>query len=151
MVSTAATASATATSSRRWRMAAIASEPRSVSSLLRPRLGTLPHPRQRALSGRRRARRRPRDGRLRGPRSPTIDRQSHDHARAFAEPALDPHVAAMQAEQALHDGQAETGAVVAAIIGGARLEERLAEPRQIVLRNPHAVVLDRHRKPRAFA
>ena len=56
---------------------------------------------------------------------------------------MDIHVAAVQAHQALHDRQAEAGAVVPPVVGGARLEEGLAEPRQIGLADADAGILDR--------
>ena len=75
-----------------------------------------------------------------------IDRQAHGHARALAQPAADIHLAAVQPHQALDDRQAEPGAVVAAVVGRARLEERLAEARQIVVADADAGVLDRERR-----
>ena len=62
-------------------------------------------------------------------------------------------VAAMQLDQALDDRQAEAGAVVTAVIGGARLEERIADAAQIVLADADAGVLDRdgHMRGVAFA
>ena len=54
------------------------------------------------------------------------------HGGAFVELALHVHLAAVQADQALDDRQAEAGALVAALIGLAGLEERIADPLQIV-------------------
>ena len=65
------------------------------------------------------------------------------HARALAQPACDVHLAAVQRHQALHDRKPEPGAVMAAIIGAARLEERPADARQIVGADANAGVLDR--------
>src|SRR5215831_217209 len=52
-----------------------------------------------------------------------VDRQTHGHPRAGAEPAADVHVAAVQTHQAFDDRQAETGAVVPPVIRCARLEK----------------------------
>ena len=52
--------------------------------------------------------------------------QPHGDARSLSEPALDVDLAAMQMHQAFDDRQAKSGAVVAAIIGGASLEKCLA-------------------------
>ena len=51
-------------------------------------------------------------------------------------------LAAMQLDQALHDRQAEAGAVMGAVVGGAHLEERIADMAQIVLADADAGVLD---------
>ena len=89
--------------------------------------------------------------RLRRPRAFAIDRQPHGHARAVAEPARDIHLAAVQPHQAFDDRQPEPGAVMAAVVGGARLKEGFAEPRQIVLADADAGVLDRERDLGTFA
>ena len=52
-------------------------------------------------------------------------------------------LAAVQRHQALDDRKPEAGAVVAAVVGGARLEERPADARQIVGADADAGVLDR--------
>ena len=77
------------------------------------------------------------------PRAFAIDRQPHRHPRPLAQPAADIHVAAVQPHQALDDRQAEAGAVVPAVVGRARLEEGLAQPRQVVLADADAGILDR--------
>ena len=60
-------------------------------------------------------------------------------------------LAAVQRDQALDDRQAEPGAVVAAVVGRARLEERIADARQIVGADADAGVLDRDRRCGALA
>ena len=72
-----------------------------------------------------------------------IERQPHGDARALAEFAFHLDIAAMQADEAFHDGEAETGAVMAAVMAGARLEERIADARQVGFADADAVVLDR--------
>ncbi len=57
----------------------------------------------------------------------------------------------MQRQQPLDDRQAEPGAVVAAVVARARLEERIADARQIVGADADAGVLDRDRRCAAFA
>src|SRR3954462_14102395 len=58
--------------------------------------------------------------------------QGGDHDRPLADPALNLQIAAMHGDQALDDRQAETGALVAALVQAfARLEERIADPREI--------------------
>ena len=54
------------------------------------------------------------------------------------------------ADQAFHDRQAEAGAFVAAVIGLPRLEERIADPRQIVGADADAGILDREHQPGAL-
>ena len=51
-------------------------------------------------------------------------------------------LAAVQPHQALDDGKSETGAAVAAVVGGARLKVRLADAREIFVADADAVVLD---------
>ncbi len=72
-----------------------------------------------------------------------IDRQVDRDARALAQPAGDLHAAAVQRHQALDDREAEPGAVVAAVVGRARLEERIADARQILGADADAGILDR--------
>src|SRR5262245_61329961 len=72
-----------------------------------------------------------------------VNRQAHRDARAFADPAVDRHLAAVQRGKAFDDGQPETGPFVRAIVSAARLEERLAEPRQVVGADADAVVCNR--------
>src|SRR5579859_5536950 len=71
------------------------------------------------------------------------DRQAHLDARALPRAALDADAAAVELDEPLDDRQAETGAVVLARVGAARLEERVAEPREVVGRDADAGVLDR--------
>src|SRR4249920_144173 len=67
----------------------------------------------------------------------------HDGGRrALAEFACDLEPALVQAGKPLHDRQAEAGAVMAAIIGVVRLDEGMAELRQVVLGNADSVVGD---------
>src|SRR6185437_5244051 len=73
----------------------------------------------------------------------TIDRQTNRHARAFAEPASNTHFAVVQTDEPFDDRKAETGTIVAAVIGRARLEEGLAQARQIVLTDADAGIFDR--------
>src|SRR5215468_7325682 len=77
-----------------------------------------------------------------------VNRQSHGDARALADPAVDRHSAAMQRGKALDDRQAEPGPFVRAIVGPARLEERLPEPRQVIRADADAVVRHRDRDRR---
>src|SRR6201995_3041965 len=56
----------------------------------------------------------------------------------------------MQADQALDDRQAEAGALMAALIGLAGLEEGIADPLEIVGRNPYSVVADAQYEARTF-
>src|SRR5215510_332366 len=74
-----------------------------------------------------------------------IDRQVACDARALPDPAHDLELAAVQRQQALDDRQAETGAVVPAIVARARLEERIAHARHILGVDADAVVLHRDR------
>src|SRR5580704_11327818 len=65
---------------------------------------------------------------FRRPRPLAIERQSNGDAGALAEPAADREFAAMQPDQAFDDGQPQTGAAMAAVVGGPGLEIRLADP-----------------------
>jgi hypothetical protein len=58
------------------------------------------------------------------------------HRGALADRALHVHLAIVQSDQALHDRQAEAGAFVLALIGLAGLEERIADPREILGGDP---------------
>src|SRR5262249_44760024 len=62
-----------------------------------------------------------------------VKREPHAHVGALAEPAVDFDLAAVQRGQSLHDREPKAGPVVPPIVGGARLEKRLAQARQIVL------------------
>src|SRR5688572_7005078 len=63
----------------------------------------------------------------------TIDRQAHGHARSRANAAADADFSTVKFDQSLHNRQAETGAIMRTVIGGADLEERIADVTQIVL------------------
>src|SRR4051794_29712851 len=65
-------------------------------------------------------------------------RQGDGHRGTFVELALYGHVAAMQRDEAFHDRQSEPGALVTPLIGRAGLEERIADPLQIVRGDPDA-------------
>src|SRR4029077_13031576 len=64
---------------------------------------------------------------------------------AFADPATDRDVAAMQLDQTLDDREAEPGPVMAPVVGSARLEKRPADPGQVLLADADAIVLDHDR------
>ena len=49
--------------------------------------------------------------------------------------------AAVQLDQPLHDRKAEAGAVMRAVVGGAHLEERIADVAQIILADADAGIL----------
>src|SRR5262249_34943316 len=61
-----------------------------------------------------------------------IERQPDGRDGAFPKPAYDPQFAAVQRQQSLHDRQPESGPVVAPVVRGACLEERLADARHVV-------------------
>ena len=65
-------------------------------------------------------------------------------------PAADGQLAAVQPHQALDDGKSEAGAAMAAVVRRARLEVGLADPRQILVADADAVVLDREDDARRF-
>src|SRR5882757_3377061 len=67
-----------------------------------------------------------------------IERQAHRDTGALARPALDLDLAAMELDEPLDDRQPETAAVVLARVGAARLEERIADAREIVRRDTDA-------------
>src|SRR6202051_5139743 len=67
------------------------------------------------------------------PRPLAIERQANRDAGALADPAADREFAAVPPHQAFDDGKPQTGAAVAAVIGGAGLEIRLADPHQILV------------------
>src|SRR5450755_2060652 len=73
-----------------------------------------------------------------------IEREPHGHPRALAEAAAHVDFAAMQFHQPLDDGEPEAGAVVGAGMRSAHLEERIAEPAEVLGRNADAGVLHRH-------
>src|ERR1700688_3023878 len=76
------------------------------------------------------------------PRPLAIERQADGDAGALADPAADREFAAVQPHQALDDGEPQARAAVTAVIGGAGLEIRLADPRQILIADANAIVLD---------
>src|SRR5580693_5847109 len=79
---------------------------------------------------------------FRRPRPLAIERQADRDAGALADAAADREFAAMQPHQALDDGKPQARAGMAAVIGGAGLEIRLADPRQILVADADAAVLD---------
>src|SRR5580692_3422456 len=76
------------------------------------------------------------------PRPLAIERQADRDAGALADPAADREFAAVQPHQALDDGKPQARAAIAAVIGSAGLEVRLADPRQIFVADADAIVLD---------
>src|SRR5580700_1831383 len=76
------------------------------------------------------------------PRPLTVERQADGDAGPLADPAADREFAAVQPHQALDDGKPQAGAAMAAVVGGAGLEIRLADPRQILVADADAIVLD---------
>ena len=89
--------------------------------------------------------------RIGGARTIALDRQTHGDARALAEAAADVDLAAVQADEALDDRQAETRPVLAAVIRCIGLEEGLAQARQVGLADADAVILDGDREIRPIA
>src|ERR1700730_4561552 len=81
-----------------------------------------------------RKRKRPRDG----------------HAGSFVDPALHSYLTAMQPDQAFHDRQAKTGALVAPLIRRASLKEGIADPLEIVGRDANAGITDAKQQPRSL-
>src|SRR5580658_9343061 len=73
-----------------------------------------------------------------------IERHANDHPRALADPAAHLDVAAMEPRQSFDDGESEPAAVAAARVGAAHLEDRIAEPAEMLGRDPDAGVRDRH-------
>ena len=73
-----------------------------------------------------------------------IERQAHGDARAFADPAADRDLAAMQPDQTFDNGEAEPGAAVTTVVGCARLKIWLADPRA----DPRRRCRRRCRRPR---
>src|SRR5580704_18056814 len=76
------------------------------------------------------------------PRPLAIEWQTDGDASALAEAAADREFAAVQPHQAFDDGKAQAGAAVAAVVGGAGLEIWFADPRQILVADADATVLD---------
>src|SRR6266576_3272090 len=72
-----------------------------------------------------------------------VHREVEGDLCALAPPAHDLEVAAVKREQPLDDRQAEARAGVATIVARPRLEERIADLRQILRINADPVVLDR--------
>ena len=77
-------------------------------------------------------------------------RQHHRHRGALVDPARHHEVAAVERDQRLHDRQAKPGALVTALIGLAGLEERIADPLQIVGGDADAGVDHAQRQMRPF-
>src|SRR5580692_1757957 len=84
----------------------------------------------------------PRAALFRRPRPLAIERQADGDASALADPAAYREFAAMQPHQTLDDGKPQTRAGMAAVIGGAGLEIRLADPCQMLVADADATVLD---------
>src|SRR5215469_552424 len=72
-----------------------------------------------------------------------IGRQANRDPCSLPDMTFDLHDAAMQRQQSFHDRHAEAGPVVAAVVGRARLKERLAHPRQILFPDADPGILDR--------
>ena len=70
-------------------------------------------------------------------------REDGDRLGAFAQLGVQLELAAMHGEQALHDRQAEAGALFGALDGDRALAEGRQHDRDFVLRDARAVVLDR--------
>src|SRR5690348_15347216 len=66
------------------------------------------------------------------------DRQHHGCGRAHAEAALDCQAAAVEGSEPFHHGQAETRPLVTSLVALIGLNERRAEPRQVVGRDADA-------------
>ena len=56
----------------------------------------------------------------------------------------------MQRQQPFHDRDAKPGPIMAAVIGRARLEERIADARKVVRGDADAGVFDRHDQHRCL-
>src|SRR5581483_3135076 len=77
-------------------------------------------------------------------------RQRNGDGGALADLAVQAQIAAMQADEAFDDRQAEARAFMAALIGLAGLKERIADPFEIVGRDADAVVAHPQYEARAF-
>src|SRR5688572_22630698 len=77
-----------------------------------------------------------------GSRLLAVERQANGEAGTFARSAAHSHMTGKQRHQPLHDGEAKTGPVVTTVIRTLRLEELVAEAREILLADADAVVLD---------
>src|SRR3974390_1482510 len=140
------------TNSRGWRLTASAILPGPPNvSLREDRLRTFLHPVINHRTNNALALRRKPDWIVCAPISFAANRQSHRHAGSFAKPAAYLNVAVVQTDQPFDDGKAKPGAVLAAIVGRIRLEERLAQARQIGFTNTDARILDRDGKVRSIA
>jgi hypothetical protein len=71
-----------------------------------------------------------------------IERQAHGHACALADSAANLHLAAVQPHQTLDDRQSKAGSAVPTVKGGACLEVRLADAREIFIADANAGVFD---------
>src|SRR5262245_25154342 len=99
---------------------------------------------------RRRRQRRDIAGQLTRDRRRVEERQRHGHRGALADPALYVQLAAMQGHEALHDRQPKAGALVAALIGLAGLEEGIADPVEVFGGNADTGVADAQHQARTF-
>src|SRR5262245_48126487 len=79
--------------------------------------------------------------RLIAARNVAVHRQAKGDPRPLARPTRNLDAAAVQRQQPLDDGQAETRAGMAAIVARPRLEERVADLRQIFRIDTNPVVL----------
>src|SRR6185437_1921883 len=77
-------------------------------------------------------------------------RQRHGYGGALVELALYRHFAGMEADQAFHDGKPKPGALMAALVSLAGLEEGIADPLEIVGRDTDAGIADAHHEVRSF-
>src|SRR5215471_294528 len=124
--------------------AALAPRRRGASSSLADFLGTFLHQSRLVLNimARRRHQRRDLAFALPVLRRRADKWQLDGDGRPLAELALYRQLAEMQGDEALHDRQSETGAFMATLIGPAGLEERRANPFQVVGRDTDAGVAD---------
>src|ERR1700732_2292490 len=77
-------------------------------------------------------------------------RQRDHNGGSFVNLALHGHFAAMQPDQAFHDRQPEAGAFMPPLVGLAGLEERMADPLEILRGDADAGVGDAKDQPRSF-
>src|SRR5262249_11536291 len=79
-----------------------------------------------------------------------IEWQAHDHTRALTNAAAHLDLATVESCQALDDGKPEPAAVLVARMRAAHLEERIAEPTEMLGRDPDAGVRDRDHEGLSF-
>src|SRR5229473_8500325 len=77
-------------------------------------------------------------------------RQCDGHGGTLINLALQGDLAGMQFDETLDDRQPEAGAFVAPLIGLAGLEERIADPLEIVGRDADAGIADAEHQPRSL-